>query len=297
MNSTIMKRYKLYVHLFTAFLAALIFNSCNNAERIQKIEELEAENIQLKKERADNMQALYNFTETLNLIQSNLDTIKQKERIISTIANNDIEHQSDAKDKITQDIESIYNKLIDNRRAMAKMQHQLGKETEKNKSLKQIIDRMNKQMDEKILEIEHLRSQLETMQGEITGLKGLIDTLRGLSAQQKQIIELQQEELETVFYAYGTKKELKENGVVEKGKVLGLGGGKNIDNNLNKEYFTSANKFKLRSINLKAKKVKLITPHPTDSYKLMGEKPIDSLVITDPVKFWSNSQYLVIEIK
>lgn len=285
--------------LYTALaIVLLLTQQCNNAEKEKQLEALKKENIELKRERTENEQKLYNLSEVINYVQANLDTIKQKEKIISTRANNDIENQPDAKELITEDIAGIYNKLIDNRRKLAKLQSQIGKDASKNKELSQLIDRLNQQMDEKIIEIENLKTRLETMQGTIFNLEGLVDTLKNISSQQQAIISYQQEELNTVYYAYGTQKELRDNNVITKeGGVLGVGKTRKLKDNLNHQYFTKAHKFELKQITLNAKKIRIVTPHPEDSYKIYGDKPVDSLVITNPVKFWKNTQYLVIEIK
>lgn len=279
-------------------IMSLSIQQCNNAENAKQIEALKNENLALKRERATTEENLYNLTEVINFVQANLDTIKQKEQIISTTTQNDIENQPNAKERIREDITSIYSKLIDNRRKLSKYQSLLGKDASKNKELSQLIDRLNQQMDVKIIEIENLKTQLETMQGSIFNLRGLVDTLKNISNQQQAIITYQQEELNTVYYAYGTQKELRDNNVITKeGGVLGVGKSRKLKDDLNQKYFTAVNKFELKTITLNAKKLRIITPHPEDSYILHGDKPIESIKITDPVKFWANSQYLVIEIK
>jgi predicted Zn-dependent protease len=65
----------------------------------------------------------------------------------------------------------------------------------------------------------------------------------------------------------------------------------------NKEYFTKINIEQTNSINLGAKKVKILTNHPKSSYKLVGEKPVEKLEITNAQDFWSTSKYLVIVIE
>lgn len=293
-----MKKIVSIILIAIVLIAVIVFSGCMNSSQNAEVQKLKQENLDLKMERAKAHANLYELTSTINFIQANLDTIKQHEQIISTIASSDIENQPDAKDQITNDISSIYNKLIANRRKLTKLNSQVKNNNDQNKDLKQLIERMNKQMDEKIIEIEHLRNQLERMQGKIVNLKGLVDTLNSLKSQQEAIIAYQQEEMNTVYYAYGTQKELRDNNVITKeGGLLGIGKARKLKDDLNKDYFTAINKFKFKSLSLNAKKVRIVTPHPEGSYKLYGEKPVDSIVIMDPVKFWSNSQFLVIEIK
>jgi hypothetical protein len=48
-----------------------------------------------------------------------------------------------------------------------------------------------------------------------------------------------------------------------------------------------------------AKKAKLVTTHPNESYNLVKnqEGVVEKIDITDPEKFWSASKYLVIIIE
>ena len=49
------------------------------------------------------------------------------------------------------------------------------------------------------------------------------------------------------------------------------------------------------TIPINSKEAKLVTSHPSDSYKLQVENDkVTNIVITDPDKFWKASKYLVI---
>lgn len=293
-----MKRYKKQSILCISLLVFMLTQSCNAPEQKQKIEKLKAENRELKRERARTEENLYRLSETINFIQANLDTITQQEQIISKIAHNDIEHKPAAKTQISEDITSIYNKLIANRKKLSNLQKNLSRNASKNKNLKAIIERMNRQMESKIAEIEKLRSRVEDMQGKITNLESLVDTLSNLKQQQQAVIAYQQKEMNTVYYAYGTGKELRKNNVITKeGGILGIGSARKLKDSLNHDYFTKTGKYDFKTLTLNARKIRIVTPHPEESYKIYGKKPVDSIEIVNPNQFWSNTRYLVIEIK
>ena len=67
-----------------------------------------------------------------------------------------------------------------------------------------------------------------------------------------------------------------------------------MNEDFNKEYFTKVDISTTNSINIGAKKAKIITTHPSSSYKLVGEKPVERIDILNPTEFWSSSKYLVI---
>ena len=102
--------------------------------------------------------------------------------------------------------------------------------------------------------------------------------------------------LNAAWFVYGTKKELKEQGIVDerflaKDRVL-----QNSD--FNKDYFTQIDIRKDKIIKLHSKSAKLLTTHPDGSYEFIkDEKEQQVLLIEDPTEFWSVSRYLVIQVK
>ncbi len=88
---------------------------------------------------------------------------------------------------------------------------------------------------------------------------------------------------------------MKKHGVISsKGGFIGLGRTQKLTDNFNKEKFTEVDTRNFKSLPLFAKKVKLVTSHPSSSYYFAGDSKIDSLIIKDTKAFWSVSKYLVI---
>ena len=52
-----------------------------------------------------------------------------------------------------------------------------------------------------------------------------------------------------------------------------------------------------KSFTINAKKAKLITAHPSSSYKIEGAKTAEKLIILNPQEFWSASKYMVLVIE
>jgi hypothetical protein len=80
------------------------------------------------------------------------------------------------------------------------------------------------------------------------------------------------------------------------GGFVGIGRNKKVKEDFNQEYFTRVDITKLKSIPVLRKKADIITTHPSQSYKIFGEKSVDSIVISNQKEFWSASKYLVIVI-
>lgn len=241
--------------------------------------------------------ALFAYIESFNQIQANLDSIKQAEMLISTNTSGNGELETDTKDQINRDINMIYEKLRENKETIAKLRNNLKRSGGKVTELEKMIDRLSLQMDEKDAQITQLRDQLEKMNIDIEILTTSVSTLTAEGEEKSQIISEQTTAMNTAYYVVGTKRELLDNNIITReGGFAGIGANKKLKQDFNQEYFSTVDITKLRSIPLTKKKATIITTHPSQSFKLYGEKVSDSLVITNPKDFWSVSKYLVIMI-
>ena len=89
---------------------------------------------------------------------------------------------------------------------------------------------------------------------------------------------------------------LEKNVISKEGGFIGLGKTTKVKDDFNKDYFTKINIESTTTINIGAKRAKILSSHPHDSYKLVGEKPVEKIEITNAEEFWSASKYLVIVI-
>jgi hypothetical protein len=104
--------------------------------------------------------------------------------------------------------------------------------------------------------------------------------------------------LHTVYYAVGTAKELKKKNVITKeGGIIGVGSTTELKQNFNTSYFTKSDQTQLSVLPLYSRFEKIVTNHPTTSYRVTNNQKSDSLIITDAKAFWSQSKYLVVIVK
>ena len=230
--------------------------------------------------------AIQELVSSFNEIQENLNTIKEKEKIISKVASDgDVKSKED---QIKEDIQSIYDLMAKNKDRIGSLSKKLKNSKLKIDGLEKMIENMQATLNLKDSEIEELKTKIEGLNVELSNLTTNYKAVENESKQKTEIIN-------TAFYAIGTSKELKEKNVITKeGGIIGLGKTTKLSSDFNKEYFTKINIEKTTSINLGAKKIKMLTTHPSNSYKLIGEKPIEKLEITNAKEFWSASKYLVI---
>jgi chromosome segregation ATPase len=288
---------KLVVLLFVP----LFLMSCGET-KLEK--ELRLKNDSLQALVAEGGDELQQYLNAFSEIQGNLDKIKQQENIITVNASGDIEQAQTKKEQINEDILTIYKLMLENKEKLAALQRKVNNSQYKNSELNKMIQRMTKEMEEKDAQIFELKTKLEqmnlTVEGlntEIAGLSADIDTFKVKTEKQTAVIEQQTTEMNTAFYAIGTKKELYEQQILTKeGGFVGIGGVQKLHENFNKDYFKKIDIRSTKSIPLFVKKATLVTSHPTSfRFAKTGDK-IDSLVITDAKKFWSVSKYLVIMV-
>lgn len=286
-----MKKLTVIVTAVLMSIGSLTFTSCKNDE--QKAlnplaDSLAAVNGNLSGKLNEKEAALQEFIASFNEIQENLNAIKDKEKIVT-----DQTKGSDVKSKqgqIKEDIQSIYDLMAKNKNRINSLTKKLKDSNLKLEGLEKMIENLQNTINQKDTEIADLKTRIEGMNIELTNLNTNYQAVEQESAGKTEIIN-------TAFYAIGTTKELKEKKVISReGGFIGLGKTTTVSSDFNKDYFTKVNIEQVLSINIGAKKAKVITTHPKGSYKLVGEKPVEKLEITNPKEFWSASKYLVIVI-
>jgi hypothetical protein len=246
--------------------------------------------------------SILEYIGAMNDIQMNLDSIKTLEKIVSVQTAPGMEIKVDAKNQIIEDIAHINNLLQKNKELVKSLQGKLRASNVKIAELENMITLLNKQMVEKDGEIAILKNDLENLKFNVNDLNKRITTITKESEQtikeKNEAIDAQTKAINTAFYAFGTKKELEENNVIEKeGGVLGMGKTIKMRKDFNREYFMKIDIREFSQLPLNSKKAKLVSTHPAGSYHLVGEKTIESLVIDKPDEFWAASKYLLIVVE
>ena len=117
-----------------------------------------------------------------------------------------------------------------------------------------------------------------------------VNNLAEETVQKSQTISTQDKQLNTAWFVFGTKSELKEQKILQDGKVLQA--------NFNQEYFTKIDIRVDKEIKLYSRSAKLLTSHPQSSYTLEQDANKQYVLrITNPQQFWSTSKYLVVLVK
>ena len=281
-------------YLLAAALVSMLFACRNKEAEMQQANQLKTVRdhdslLGLKSQAQDSTITAY--IKSFNDIQDNLDSIKDKAKIMTMKTGAE---GMDRKSAILSDMRYISQVMMKNKEELEQMKKKLSSSGMKNAELEKMIGHLTEELTEKDADIASLQSQLaETNANLKTEIKKFNDSMDVISHQHQVIAEQN-----TVYYAIGTTKELKNKGVIMKeGGVLGVGGTETLKPNTNTSYFTSADMYHVTALPLFSKLDKIITSHPNGSYTIRGDKKADSLIITDQKLFWSESKYLVVVVK
>ena len=285
--------------LIASMALLMVATSCKEKEKKQ-IALLTKENAALRVESHAKDSTINGFFEMLNAIESNLSQIKVKENYISKNTTTGTELNKDTREQINEDIKIINELMTKNKRSIQYLNSKLKESGLKVAEFEKMLAQTNQTIQERDAEISILKENLSKMDFSITILNAKVDTLNTVKAQLTETVSKQVETINTAYYAFGTIKELELNKIIDKtGGFLGLGKTSKLKNDFNIDYFTKVDISKLTTIPLSGKKVKVITVHPTDSYKLVAnqEGVVERIEITDANKFWSASKYLVLIVE
>lgn len=252
---------------------------------------------------------------TLNEIQQGFAEINAAENRVTVAKDGE---GADKTAVIKENIQFIAKRMQENRELIKKLQDQLKTTGFKGEEMQKAIQQLNSQLVAKDKELRQLRAELEqknihiqeldqTISGLNTDVANLKNDNQSLqtdkqnlqtekqnlqteSAQKTETINTQDKQLNTGWFAFGTKKELKRQNVLVKGKVL--------QGAFNKNYFTKIDIRETKEFKLYSKSAQILTSHPSMSYSLTKDSNGQYVLrVTDPATFWSTSKYLVVQVK
>ena len=199
--------------------------------------------------------------------------------------------------RIKENMQFIQSTMQQNRELIEKLRQQLKNSNIKGEQLKRTIENLTAQMEEKNQELTALRAELEAknihiaeLDEAIASLNKDVEALQQENTSKSETITVQDKQLNMAWYVFGTKKELKEQKILDDGKVL--------EQNFNKDYFTKVDIRVDKEIKLYSRSAEVLTAHPASSYMLDRDANKEYVLrITNPDQFWSTSKYLVVLVK
>ena len=281
------------VVLFSLCAVALLA-SCTGTG--QKKDALQLQNDSLMLELSDRDAELDEIMGAFNEIQEGFREINEAENRVD-LQGGAMESKSSA-EKIKQHVRFISQDLQPNLARIAELEKQLQNSNYQSAQLKKAIKNLTAELESKQKQIETLQAELASkniriaeLDEAVADLNKNVDELTAENVAKTETVAAQDKALNTAWYVFGTKSELKDQKILKRGDVL-------KDNEFNKDYFTEIDIRQDKEIKLYSKRAELLTTHPEGSYELVkDDKSQLTLKITNPSQFWSVSRYLVIQVR
>ena len=278
--------------LMMACLAALVLTGCKDGKTTAGIGAAQSDSLNSIIAQKDS--ELNDLMGTINEIEDGLNQINEAENRVTLLKNGE---GASKKQKLKEDVQFIATRMKQNKELIAKLQKQMANSSIKSEQLQKTIDLLNKKLEAKEKEMQALREELDKQDIHIMELDETINNLNtksnrlaSESSKKSEVINAQDKQINTAWYVFGTKKELRNQHILEGNKVM--------TGNFNKNYFTKIDIRDLSEIKLYSKDAKVLTTHPSSTYTLVRDANKQyTLRITNPQIFWSTSKYLVVLVK
>ena len=269
--------------LFCICLTLLTFVGCKNDTKAPVASNIQ-QNDSLQKIIAEKDNEINDMMETLNQIQDGFREINEAENRVNIVKAGE---GSNRRQQLMENIRFIANTMKENRTLIAKLRQQLRESSYRSEQFKKTIDNLVQELESKDQQLRQLRAELDAT---INTLNTNVSDLKDENQKKDETINTQDKQLNTAWYVFGTKKELKEQRIIDGNKVL--------ESNFNKSYFTKIDIRVDKEIKLVSKYAKILTMHPSGSYTLQRNANKQYVLrITNPQIFWSTIKYLVVLVK
>lgn len=243
-------------------------------------------------------------TEELNTLSAyvadiamSIDSIAIQEQVL--LSNRDRDGYFLSRRQIRENL-TYFSELIERQRERISMlEDSLAIRGESVANLKSIVSFLSQQLKEKELEINKMRGvvteqkrTIKKLETEAVAMQQKIDTLNQKVEFQQEALVVQDQTLNEGFVRVGTKKELVQAGLL-KGKFLSK---KGLNENLDSSQFMAVDIREFLEMDIVARKVTILTPMPANSYRITQHaNGTATLNILNPTRFWSLSNYLIIQ--
>ena len=280
--------------LIFAAAIALTITACDN--RQAEVDQANRQKDSLASIINERDSSLNDFLTAFNAIEKNLDSIARKQNAINVNVDNQGELNKTSKERINDNIIAINQLMNENRAQIAELNKKLKNSGNKIAHFETMIQTLNEQIAQKDRELANLNDKLNSLNTQVVQLQTSVDTLTKTTMAQSKTIDEQTTSLHTAYYVVGKSKDLQTMKVLDKtGGLLGIGKSSKLSPNFDANKFTRIDYVQTNTIPIDSKDAKIITTHPSDSYKMNKEKEmVVSLSITNAEKFWSASKYLVV---
>lgn len=271
--------------ILSVALVAFMLSSC--VEKSKKYQQLMAEKDAVVLEN-QNIEREYNAAlGIISDVENSLSAIRDAEGMMMIKNENNTQ-----RDQLNSELIQIKEQMAVNRARLDSLSNVLDKSNKDRSYLRNTIKKLQAELEEKEATIAQMQEQIAQKDQEIAGLNTKVNNLNedlnkvnAKNDEQSRLIAEQILEMNKVYYIGASKKSLKEQGILTSKYIL--------RSEVPADAFTQADKRELNEIAFEAKKVKVLSAHPVESYTIVNNGTQVVLQITNPELFWSVTKYLV----
>ncbi|MDD3536512.1 MAG: hypothetical protein PHC50_10255 [Candidatus Cloacimonetes bacterium] len=252
----------------------------------------------------EELQSLYdNATVTIGEIQSNLEVLDQ-DLSGQLFTQNEIPGATpeDKRERLVNTINTMRGQIEADKKKISALEAQLANSKTQLKGVQDVVARLRTSIEEKERIMDELQERMgmltENMEEERRITQREIAILEQISQQKDKQLQQAEYSESYIYYVVGTRKQLMEQGIVDrKGGLLGIGKVTTVTKNLKLERFSEINLKNTNEIRfpITKKGYSILSNHLATTYEVSKEGGEMLLRITDPDNF-RKQKFLVIEL-
>ena len=245
-------------------------------------------------------------------IQDNLNAIELEENDVQLLSR-ELEARSvsqSRKEQIVGRIDDLRESVERSKEKIRQLETNLRENRAKVADLEKVVVGLKESLAQKEKSIELLTARVEGLRVQVAGLETEVrqnkETIlareQTIAAQEQtiavqvQTIEEKRRELSTIYYIVGTKKDLRQKGIIEdRGGFIGIGKTAQLSARFNEGLFTPMDTDHERLIRVPSTKLRVLSPQTRTSYSVRLLENQAELMILDRAEF-RRVKYLVIMV-
>ncbi len=293
---------KTKTHFYFYMVLAILIGGCKNnpATNDAEINKVSKQRDSLMELSIRKDSAINAFVSSFTEIENNLVSIKQKENLLSVHSKKNAELSGSIKDEVNENIKIINDLMDKNRQKITSLNSKLKEANFTIGQLAGLVDILITNINYKNQDLILLSDVLMANGKTTVKLNTAMINFGMQSANKTDTINQKNTLLNTAYYIIGEIGELKEKKIVEeRGGFFSPNQYEKVNPDFNRDYFTKIDIKQTTNIPISGKNAKFISTHPSDSYKLEKQNKnnsIANLIITNPIKFWSESKFLIVSV-
>ena len=286
------------------FLVLLFATGCDqkSKELEKQNNDLRGQNTQLQQDLSARDEYIEAVTHSINDVYSNLETVREKEKLLLK-ETNEMEMKKkptsqEIRQKLLEQIAQIDSNLQNNRHTIADLQKKVSTFRAQYVGLKQMVANLQHTIEAREQTIAELEKEITGLESNLAQKTRIVGQRDSLIEQQSQRLEEQRKQITTGYYVIGTRRELEEKRIIknEGGFLWGwLGSTTVLVSGISDSYFHSLNKLEDTTLQINGNIDEIIPKRKEQFYQAAHASDHQiKLSIIDPKNFWQDNHLVII---